>query len=233
MTPILILCPCTLETSDNLDSEKKALVVELVVLSYTLHLLELWSYSVSYWYMQTWFSLKIESLEHLATKFWVTQHAANGYDLLFISSTENEDNRMAKWLAQKQIILTRFCPLTGKLARCQNLVGPLLRSICSQLSVSNQGARLWESVWSSTTWTSPHTVLLHLLVSLRLWEIWAASCARMWVDAVITANFWLEICVPLWSEHICYLYSAPCYIVLLVQISCQVDFGLAQMTLTV
>lgn len=41
MTPVLILSPCTLKTYDNLDIEKEALVVELVMLSYTLHLLEL------------------------------------------------------------------------------------------------------------------------------------------------------------------------------------------------
>lgn len=86
---------------------------------------------------------------------------------------------MVKWLAQKQIILTRFWPVTGKLARCPNLAGPLQGSICSQLSVSNQRVRLWESVWSSTTWMSPHTVLFHFLVNLKLLEIWTASCARM------------------------------------------------------
>lgn len=47
-----------------------------------------------------------------------------------------------------------------------------------------------------------------------------------WMLPVITAIFWLGICVPLWKEHIHYLYSAPCYIVLLVQISCQVNIGL-------
>lgn len=37
---------------------------------------------------------------------------------------------------------------------------------------------------SCTTWMSPHTVLFtSYSVSLRLLEIWATSCAVMWVDA--------------------------------------------------
>lgn len=42
---------------------------------------------------------------------------------------------------------------------------------------------------------------------------------------VITAIFWLGIYAPLMQEHIHYLSSAPCCVVLLVQISCQIDIA--------
>lgn len=127
MASVLKLSPWTLESSDNLSIEKEALLVKLGMPPYTLHMLDLWDNSVSYWYMQTWFILKIEPLQSLATEFYVTQHAAKVYDLPFISSTENEDYRMVK------SVLTRFWPVTGKLVGCQNLAGPLQGSICSHL----------------------------------------------------------------------------------------------------
>lgn len=134
---------------------------------------------------------------------------------------------MVKWLTQNQTLPTMFWLLTGKLTGCQNLACPLQRSICSQLSVSNQRVSLWENVWSSTTWISPHTVLFTShSVSLWLLGIWAASlpeCQQML--PVITAIFWLGIYAPLMQEHIHYLSSAPCCVVLLVQISCQIDIA--------
>lgn len=99
---MLKLSPWTLESSDNLNIEKEALLVKLGMPPYTLHLLDLCDNSVSYWYIQTWFSLKIEPLQSLATEFYVTQHTAKVYDLSFISSIENEDYRMVK------SVLTRF-----------------------------------------------------------------------------------------------------------------------------
>lgn len=39
-----------------------------------------------------------------------------------------------------------------------------------------------------------------------------------------SSSWW---CTPPWGRNICYLYSAPCYIVILVHISCQVNTGMA------
>lgn len=38
---------------------------------------------------------------------------------------------------------------------------------------------------------------------------------------------------PMGQEYVCYLYSAPCYIVILVHISCQVNTGMALFILIV
>lgn len=72
---------------------------------------------------------------------------------------------MLKWLTQKQIVVTRFLPLTGKLAKCQSIAIFCRDSSILRCLFRNIKARLWEGVRSSTVWISFHTAVFHYLSS--------------------------------------------------------------------